>query len=81
MDSDLNVNNHMKTRTKSAYYHLKNRSQIIAVLSQQDLEKRVGAFLFSRLDYCIAVFTELTQKSIRQLQLTRNAAARVLANF
>ena len=58
MDSDLSFNSHIKTVTKSAYYHLKNISRIKG-LSQQDLEKLVHAFIFSRLDYCNAVFTGL----------------------
>ena len=49
-------------------------------MSQQDLEKLVHAFIFSRLDYCNGMFTGLTKKSIRQLQLIQNAAARVLTN-
>ena len=47
-------------------------------MSQQDLEKLVHAFIFSRLDYCNGVFTGLTKKSIRKLQQIQNAAARVL---
>lgn len=78
MDSDLNFNSHIKTVTKSAYYHLKNISRIKGLMSQQDLEKLVHAFIFSRLDYCNSVFTGLPKKSIRQLQLIQNAAARVL---
>ncbi len=49
-------------------------------MSQQDLEKIVHAFIFSRLDYCNGVFTSLPKTSIRQLQLIQNAAARVLIN-
>ena len=78
MDSDLNTNSHFKTSTKSAFYHLKNISRIKGLMSQQDLEKLVHAFIFSRLDYCNTVFTGLPKKSIRQLQLIQNAAARVL---
>ncbi|XP_032872790.1 uncharacterized protein LOC116970201, partial [Amblyraja radiata] len=78
MDSDLNFNSHIKTVTKSAHYHLKNISRIKGLMSQQDLEKLVHAFIFSRLDYCNSVFTGLPKKSIRQLQLIQNAAARVL---
>ena len=47
---------------------------------QQDLEKLVHAFIFSRLDHCNSVFTGLTITSIRKLQLIQNAAARVLTN-
>ena len=69
MDSDLNFNSHIKTITKSAYYHLKNISRIKGLMSQKDLEKLVHVFIFSRLDYCNAVFTGLPKQSIRQLQL------------
>ncbi len=78
MDSDLNLRSHIKTITKSAYYHLKNISRIRGLMSQQDLEKLIHAFIFSRLDYCNSVLTGLPKKSIRQLQLIQNAAARVL---
>ncbi|XP_068573506.1 uncharacterized protein, partial [Cebidichthys violaceus] len=78
MDSDLNLNSHIKTITKSAYYHLKNISRIRGLMSQQHLEKLVHAFIFSRLDYCNGVFTGLCKKSTRKLQLIQNAAARVL---
>ena len=49
IDSDLNFNSHIKTITKSAYYHLKNISRIKGFMSQQDLEKLVHAFIVSRL--------------------------------
>ena len=41
MDSDLNFSSHIKTITKSAYYHLKNISRVKGLMSQQDLEKLV----------------------------------------
>ena len=47
-------------------------------MSKQDLEKLVHAFVFSKLDYCNSIFTGLTKKSLRKLQLIKNAAARVL---
>ena len=47
-------------------------------MSQQDLEKSVHALIFSRLDYCNSVYTGLTKKSIKQLQLIQKAAAPVL---
>ena len=78
MDSHLNFSSHTKTITKSAYYHLKNISRIRGLMSRQDLEKLVWAFIFSGLDYCNSVFTGLSKNSIRQLQPIQNAAARVL---
>lgn len=80
MDSDLNFNSHIKTITRSAYYHLKNIARIKGFLSKEDTEKLVHAYIFSRLDYCNGIFTGLNKKSIKQLQLIQNAAARVLTN-
>jgi len=78
LDSDLNLQKHLKTITRSAFYHLKNISRIKGLMSQHDLEKLIHAFIFSRIDYCNGVFTGLPKKWIRQLQLIQNAAARVL---
>lgn len=39
MDSDLNFSIHIKTITKSSYYHLKNISQNKGYVSLQGLEK------------------------------------------
>ncbi|XP_059207040.1 uncharacterized protein LOC131986205 [Centropristis striata] len=80
IDSGLNFNSHLKLITKSAYYHLKNIARIKGFVSKQDMEKLIHAFIFSRLDYCNGIFTGLNKKSIRQLQLIQNAAARVLTN-
>ena len=63
MDSDLNFYSHIKTITKSVYYHIKNISRIKGLISQQDLEKLVHAFIFSRLNYYNGVFTGLPKKT------------------
>uniref|UniRef100_A0A3Q2TZG1 C-type lectin domain-containing protein n=1 Tax=Fundulus heteroclitus TaxID=8078 RepID=A0A3Q2TZG1_FUNHE len=73
MDSDLNLQMHLKTVTRSAFYHLKNISRIKGLMSQCDL-KLIYAFIFSRIDYCNGVFTGLPKKWIRQLQLIQNAS-------
>lgn len=52
VDSDLSLNSHIKIVLKSAYYHLRNISMIRRLMSQQDLENLVHAFIFSKLDYC-----------------------------
>ncbi len=45
MDSDMNFNSHIKTIIKLAFNHLKNISRIKRLMSQQDLEKLVHAFI------------------------------------
>ncbi len=61
--------------TKSAYYHLKNIARIRCFVSSRDLEKLVHGFITSRVDYCNGL---LPKKTIRQLQLIQNTAARIL---
>ncbi|KAL2076809.1 hypothetical protein ACEWY4_027598 [Coilia grayii] len=68
----------MEAITKSAFYHLKNIAKLRGLMSKQDLEKLVHAFISSRVDYCNGLFTGLPKKTIKQLQLIQNAAARVL---
>ncbi len=73
LETDLSFSSHVKAVTKSAYYHLKNIARIRCFVSSQDLEKL--AFITSRVDYCNGL---LPKKTIRQLQLIQNAAARIL---
>ncbi len=72
------VFSHVKAVTKSAYHHLKNIARIRCFVSSQDFEKLVHAFITSRVDYCNGLLTGLPKKTIRQLQLIQNAAARIL---
>ncbi len=76
--TDLSFSSHVKAVTKSAYYHLKNIARIRCFVSSQDLENPVHAFIPSRVDYCNGLLTGLQKKTIRQLQLIQNAAARIL---
>ncbi len=69
MDSDLNLNSHIKTNTKSDSYHPKNILRVKGLMSQQDLEKLVHTFIFSRLHDCNSVLTGFPNNSKRQLQL------------
>ncbi|XP_073804985.1 uncharacterized protein [Danio rerio] len=78
LESDLSFNSHVKAVSKSAYYHLKNIARIRCFVSIEDLEKLVHAFISSRVDYCNGLLTGLPKKTVRQLQLIQNAAARIL---
>ncbi len=77
LETDLSFSSHVKAVTKS-YYHLKNIARIRFFVSSHDLEKLVHAFITSRVDYCNGLLTGLPKKTIRQLQLIQNAAARIL---
>ena len=78
MDSDLNFNSHIKTITKSAYYHLKNISRIKdsekpvhALRGRYGITSKVDhAFISSKLVHCNNVLTGVK----------KNTADRVLTN-
>ncbi len=78
LETDLSFSSHVKAVTKSAYFHLKNIAIIRCFVSSQDFEKLAHAFITSRVDYCKGLLTGLPKKTIRQLQLIQNAAARIL---
>ena len=78
LDSDLNFESHIKSITKSSFYHLRNIAKVKPFLSPTCTETLVHAFVFSRLDYCNALYSGLPKKAISRLQLVQNAAARIL---
>ena len=78
IDAELNFDAHIKQVTKTAFYHLRNIARIRDFLSLDDAKTLIHAFVFSRLDYCNALFSGLPKKTTDRLQLVQNAAARVL---
>ncbi|XP_029297016.1 uncharacterized protein LOC115014371, partial [Cottoperca gobio] len=77
-DQDLSFNCHIKQISRTAFFHLRNIAKIRHILSQNDAEKLVHAFVTSRLDYCNSLLSGCPKKSLKTLQLIQNAAARVL---
>uniref|UniRef100_A0A8D0CS33 Reverse transcriptase domain-containing protein n=3 Tax=Sander lucioperca TaxID=283035 RepID=A0A8D0CS33_SANLU len=77
-DQDLSFNAHLKQTSRTAFFHLRNIAKIRNILSQNDAEKLVHAFVTSRLDYCNSLLSGCSNKSLKTLQLIQNAAARVL---
>ena len=79
-DNNLNFELHVKKVVQTCFFQLRNIAKIKSLLTPQDLEKLVHAFISSRLDYCNSLFTTLSRCSIQRLQLVQNAAARLLTN-
>lgn len=63
---------------KTSFYQLRIISKLKSVLSYNDLEKVIHAFITSRLDYCS--YLGLPLKLVARLQMVQNAAARLLTN-
>ena len=77
-DSELTFIPHIKNITKIGFYHLKNIARVRPFLSQANTEVLMHAFISCRLDYCNALLSGLPKKTISNLQLLQNSAARVL---
>lgn len=71
---DLNFKSQMKSITKSAFYHFKNIAKCRNLVPSHDLEK-LYKLLFKQGGLLQWLFYKL-KKTIKQLQLVENAAAR-----
>ncbi len=60
---------------QSCFLHLQNISKIRPFLSNQTLFK--DALVYSQLDYCSALYCNISQASLHCLQLVQNAAAKL----
>lgn len=77
-DQSMHLDKHVKSLTRSCFFHLRNIAKLRSIVSHAELEMSVHAFISSRLDYCNSLFTCLNKSSVDQLQLVQNAAARLL---
>ena len=80
-DQKLSFNWYVKQISRTVFFHLRNIAKIWHILSQEDAEKLVNAFVTSRLDNCNSLFSGCLNKILRTLQLTKNAAAHILTRF
>ena len=62
-DQELSFDAHIRQTCRTAYFHLRNIAKIINILSMSDAEKRIPAFVSSRLDYCNPLLAGCPKKS------------------
>ncbi len=77
-DSNLSFEKHVSSICKTAFFHLKNISELQPMLSKSNAEMLIHVFMTSRLDYCNALLGGCSTRLINKLQMVQNAAARVL---
>ena len=58
-DPQLCFDQHIRSITRIAFFHLRNIARIRSMLSVVDAETLIHAFVSSRLDYCNALFSGL----------------------
>ena len=77
-DPQLCFDQHVRSITRNAFFHLRNIEKLTPMLSAADAETLIHSFISSRLDYFKSLFLGLPNSTTRSLQLVQNAAARLL---
>uniref|UniRef100_A0A8C1N7E5 Reverse transcriptase domain-containing protein n=1 Tax=Cyprinus carpio TaxID=7962 RepID=A0A8C1N7E5_CYPCA len=80
IDDQLTFSDHIAKTVRSCRFALFNIKKIRPFLSEHAAQLLVQALVLSRLDYCNALLAGLPASSIKPLQLTQNAAARLFFN-
>ena len=78
LDPDVSFDGHIKTVSRTAFFHLHNIAKSRTFLTKNYAEKCIQAFVTSRLDYCNALLSGHPDKALNKLQLVLNMAARIL---
>ena len=76
LDPDVSFEEHIKTVSRTAFFHLHNIAKNLK-LSVQKLCRKMNP-CFCHLDYCNALLSGYPDKALNKLQLVLNTAARIL---
>ena len=69
MDVDLKLDSQIRAVVRSSYHHLRQLAKIKPILSRQQFETVIHAFVTTRLDYCNALYVGVSESSISRLQM------------
>jgi len=69
---------HVNKVASACFFHIRRLKQIRRLLGPEATATLISAFMLSRLDYCNAVLAGLPKVTIAPLQLSQNAAARLI---
>ena len=78
LDDVLSFETQINRVTKSCFYIIRRLSSIKFFLNQEQLQTLVSALVFSRLDYCNALYYKLPVNLVKKLQHVQNCAARLV---
>ena len=78
-DSQMSMQQHIKTVCQVAHYHLHRIGQIRPYLSKEATECLIHALISSRLDYANSLLYGLPASLIKKLQGIQNTAARIVS--
>ena len=77
-DNEMNFEKHISEICKSAFFHIRNISQVRRYLSIESTKTLIHAFVTSRIDNCNALLYGLPSYLVQRLQYVLNSAARLI---
>ena len=80
-DSHLNLESHINSVCRSAYFHLRNIRSIRNILTDNACSQLIHALVTVRIDYCNSLLYGLPDCSLSRLQRILNTAARILCKI
>ena len=78
LDSTMTLDCQIAATCRSSYMHIRRINTIRQYLTNDAVKTLTQSLVTSRLDYCNIIYNGLPMKSIKRLQLTQNAAARLI---
>ena len=78
LDSTLSMKPHIAALTKACFFHLRRIASIRRYLTQDACIRLVVCLIFSRLDYCNSLLSNVPASSLHRLQRIQNSAARLI---
>ena len=78
MDTTLSFDEHITSVTSSCLSSLSQINRIKHLLDRNTLLNVINALVFSKLYYCLSVWSSTTKKNINKLQNVQNFAARII---
>ena len=78
LDSTMTLDGQIVATCKSSYMHIRRINTIRQYLTNDAVKTLKQCLVTSRLDYSNIIYNGIPMKSIKRLQLTQNAAARLI---
>ena len=78
VDLELKIDNQIKAVVITSFFHLRQLAKMRPILSRQQFETVIHAFVTTQLDYCNALFVWVNGSSIARLQIVQDATACLL---
>ena len=78
LDDELQFTQQVMKVVQSCFHVIRNLSKIKSFLSYEQLRTCVSIYIFSKLDYCNALYFGISSCLVKKLQSVQNSAARLL---